>query len=80
LKLPKEIIEKPPSAELWAGQTDAAELGADYEMLDKILILVEKGLTAEQITEKGFSHSLVEAVIARVEGSKHKRALPEIIK
>lgn len=41
LGIPKRIIEKPPSAGLWEGQTDEEELGISYEKLDKILKLIE---------------------------------------
>ncbi len=37
LDIPKEIIEKPPSAGLWKGQTDEDELGLTYEEIDSFL-------------------------------------------
>ncbi|SMC17912.1 NAD+ synthetase [Desulfacinum hydrothermale DSM 13146] len=37
LELPREIIERPPSAGLWEGQTDEGELGFTYEQLDSFL-------------------------------------------
>jgi NAD+ synthase len=37
LGVPKEIIEKAPSAGLWEGQTDENEMGTTYEMIDKYL-------------------------------------------
>lgn len=37
LRVPKEIIDRPPSAGLWEGQTDESELGISYERLDKVL-------------------------------------------
>ncbi len=40
LGVPNEIIEKPPTAGLWAGQTDEEELGIKYEILDRILYLM----------------------------------------
>ena len=40
LRVPKKIIEKAPTAGLWAGQTDEEELGIKYELLDKILYLM----------------------------------------
>ena len=36
-EIPKEIITRPPSAELWDGQTDEEELEITYKELDKIL-------------------------------------------
>jgi NAD+ synthase len=38
LKIPREIIEKAPSAGLWAGQTDEAEMGFTYEALDDYIL------------------------------------------
>lgn len=41
LGIPKRIIEKPPSAGLWEGQTDEEDLGISYKELDRILKLIE---------------------------------------
>ncbi|NLO83700.1 MAG: NAD+ synthase [Clostridiales bacterium] len=38
LGVPNEIINKPPSAGLWAGQTDEGELGITYKQLDRIIL------------------------------------------
>jgi NAD+ synthase len=38
LKVPQEIIDKPPSAGLWAGQTDESEMGLTYEALDTYIL------------------------------------------
>jgi len=38
LAIPQEIIDKPPSAGLWPGQTDEADLGFSYEELDRYLV------------------------------------------
>lgn len=46
LDIPKEIIEKPPSAGLWTGQTDETEMGMTYEELDTY-ILTGKAKTTE---------------------------------
>ncbi len=40
LEVPKQIIEKAPSAELWEDQTDEEELGMTYEKMDKILSII----------------------------------------
>ena len=66
LDIPKEIIQKPPSAGLWVGQTDEEEMGITYEELDHYLIT---GQAAEEVKKK---------VDARITGSAHKRALPAI--
>jgi NAD+ synthase len=38
LDIPREIIDKPPSAGLWEGQTDEAEMGFSYEVLDRYIM------------------------------------------
>ena len=46
------MIEAAPSAGLWPGQTDEAELGIGYELLDRLLILVvDEKLSDEEIRE-----------------------------
>ncbi len=37
LNLPNEIIERPPSAGLWQGQTDESEMGVSYDEIDAYL-------------------------------------------
>jgi NAD+ synthase len=41
LDIPREIIDKPPSAGLWEGQTDEAEMGFSYEVLDRYIMTGE---------------------------------------
>ena len=38
LGVPDKIIRKPPSAGLWAGQTDEGELGITYKQLDQVIL------------------------------------------
>ncbi len=77
LQLPKEIIEKPPSAELFEGQTDEQELGADYEEIDNILYQADLG--EEELVSKGMSASLVRSLFKRMRANKHKLDVPYII-
>lgn len=42
LGVPKAIIDKKPTADLWPGQTDEGEIGLSYADLDKILFSLEK--------------------------------------
>jgi NAD+ synthase len=49
LKIPKEIINKPPTAGLWKGQFDELELKLKYNQLDKILAGLERKITLEDI-------------------------------
>ena len=71
LGIPKEIIEKVPSAGLWEGQTDAAEIGMSYADLDAVLIALERGdLNGSR---SGCSPELVARVNRMMESSRHKR-------
>ena len=53
LKIPKEISQKPPTADLWRGQTDEGELGFSYEESDPILYLAfEQHLSPKKVSAK----------------------------
>jgi NAD+ synthase len=68
--VPQQIIDRPPSAGLWQGQTDEAEMGVTYADLDKTLAAIEAGETPD-VSEKTY-----ERVLAMVRGSEHKRQRP----
>lgn len=76
LGVPAEIIDKKPSAGLFAGQTDEGELGFSYEEADPILYLfIIRGASAVDIVERyGYSQDLTERVIGVFERTKYKRA------
>ncbi len=76
--LPREIIEKTPTAELYSGQTDEGELGASYSQLDPIL--KRRKLGADQLVERGINPTLVHAVLKRIEKNKHKTEMPPVLK
>jgi len=81
LKIPENIVEKPPSPGFYPGHTDEGELGIDYTTLDLILYLWEKGSNASMIAEDlDISRSLVESVMRRVNANEHKRRLPLILR
>ncbi|MDY6862013.1 MAG: NAD+ synthase [Thermodesulfobacteriota bacterium] len=74
LDIPEEIIEKPPSAGLWEGQTDEGELGLSYEELDNILFAMETGTSSHLPPEK------IEKVKSLIKNSEHKRnPIPKFI-
>ena len=74
LGVPQNILNKKPSAELIPGQTAEKELGASYELLDKILKLyIEDDISANEIVKKGFDRKIVKNVIEMVRLSEHKR-------
>lgn len=76
--VPEDLVEKTPSAELWADQTDEGELGMAYETLDSILALhVDGPLSVSGTAEElGVSTEAVEEVRALHERSAHKRQVP----
>jgi len=79
--VPEVIISKPPSADLWVGQTDEGELGFTYEEVDKLLyLLVDERYTPAECVEAGYGESFVRAVIERVRRNHFKRTLPLIAK
>lgn len=81
LGVPEEIVDKPPSADLWAGQTDEDELGFTYEEVDKLLyLLVDERYNPQECVQAGFSQEFVGKVIARVRRNHFKRILPPIAK
>ena len=64
LGIPQPIIDKPPSAGLWEGQTDEDELGFSYNELDRYLLT---GEASDTVREK---------IESRIAASNHKRSLP----
>jgi len=68
LDVPAAIIDKPPSAGLWIGQTDEAEMGFTYDALEQYL--------------SGGRSAVTPAIADRIEqlrrASEHKRAMPPI--
>lgn len=77
--VPQEIIERPPSAGLWVGQTDEEELGFTYKEVDQVLYsLVEEGKSIEECVQEGFSEEFIREVIARVKRYRFKRTLPPV--
>jgi NAD+ synthase len=81
LKVPDNIITKPPSPGFFPGQTDEAELGIDYTTLDIILYSMEKGMSIKEIAEDlGLSFERVKAIQTRIMANEHKRRPPLILR
>ncbi len=79
--VPQPILEKAPSADLWAGQTDEGELGFTYEQADQILyLLIDQRYTPQECVDAGFKEEFVKAVLQRVRRNQFKRVLPPIAK
>ena len=66
LGIPQEIINKPPSAGLWQGQTDEGDLGFSYDELDRYLVT---GQASDEVRER------IESMMAAAD---HKRLPPPL--
>ncbi len=79
--VPTAIVQKAPSADLWAGQSDETELGFQYRMIDQFLYyLVDRRYSKEELARLGFEPAFIEDVIRRVRDNQYKRRLPVIAK
>ena len=81
LGLPDAIIRKPPSADLWVGQTDEDELGFTYDEADQVLfLLVDERYTVDEAAAEGFDRDFVVRIWERVKANHYKRTMPNIAK
>ncbi len=81
LGVPDVVIRKAPSADLWPGQTDEAEGGFSYPLLDRLLFWrVDKRRSTEELVGLGFDPALVARVDRLIAGSEFKRQVPPIAK
>jgi NAD+ synthase len=77
LGVPQPIIAKKPSADLWPGQTDAAELGFTYAQADPILYhLTQHHEGADPCVCPGFDPELVTKIQNRISASSFKHQVP----
>ena len=76
----EEIISKPPSADLWEGQSDEDDLGYSYNQIDEVLAkFVDERWTKEELLEK-YDTNLVNMIIKRIYQNQFKRKMPVIAK
>jgi NAD+ synthase len=81
LGVPKQIIDKTPSADLWEGQSDEDELGVSYSRLDLLLYhLVDERRNDEELQKLGFEREIVDRVKTMIQKNQFKRRLPLIAK
>ena len=79
--VPTAIVQKAPSADLWAGQSDETELGFAYRMVDQFLYyLVDRRYSKEELSRLGFEPAFIDDIIRRVRDNQYKRRLPVIAK
>ena len=74
LGVPRPVVERPPTAGLWPGQTDEEEMGITYAELDRVLLAIEARDTA------GIEPATLEKVQRMIAGSAHKRVLPPVFR
>lgn len=72
LGVPSEVVNRPPTAGLWPGQTDEGEMGITYRELDRVLMAMEKGDLS------GIDPATLEKVRRMIAASEHKRRMPPI--
>jgi NAD+ synthase len=72
LGIPQAIIDRPPTAGLWEGQTDEGEMGITYEALDTALAAIESGDT------RHLDPVQLAQVQQMIDSSAHKRSMPPV--
>jgi len=81
LGVPKAILDKAPSADLWPAQTDEHELGFSYDDADRILaLLVDARMSPAAIVRRGFAAATVARIQRLMIRSQYKRRQPVIAK
>ncbi|GAC1337503.1 MAG: NAD+ synthase [Candidatus Dormibacteria bacterium] len=81
LRLPAAVIDKAPSADLWEGQSDEADLGFRYAVVDTLLhYLVDQRRTLPELRALGFEDGFITDIQGRIRGSQFKRRPPLIAK
>ena len=81
MEVPRVIIDKKPSADLWAGQTDEQELGFSYKQVDELLYhMVDLRYSREELLRHGFAPDFIDLIYSKVKNSHFKRRLPIIAK
>ncbi|HEX9096994.1 MAG TPA: NAD+ synthase [Candidatus Dormibacteraeota bacterium] len=79
--VPTAIVQKAPSADLWAGQSDETELGFQYRMIDQLLYyLVDRRYSIQELKRQGFDQAFITDIVRRVRENQYKRRLPVIAK
>jgi len=81
LGVPSELIDKQPSADLWEGQSDEADLGFSYEEVDQLLyMMLEERMERDAILSEGIAPAFYDRVRQMVVRNQYKRMMPVIAK
>jgi NAD+ synthase len=80
-ELPASVIDKAPSADLFSGQTDEAELGFTYAEVDRLLeMMVDQRFDEAALVREGFDREFIRKVARRIVQNQFKRLPPVIAK
>lgn len=80
LQVPEPIVNKAPSADLWAGQSDEEELGFTYAQVDALLKKMIDERISPELLEQEFGADFVQTIIKKIKNSQFKRRPPLIAK
>jgi NAD+ synthase len=81
LGVPKEIVSKAPSADLWDGQTDEKEFGFTYREADELLyLIVDERRTEAELIEMNYNPGFIKRIKDMIRKSQYKRRPPLIAK
>jgi NAD+ synthase len=81
LNVPKHILSKEPTGDLWIGQTDEGELGFSYAEVDRLLVLmVDRRWRRAELLQAGFATEFVDRVATMIRRNHYKRRMPVIAK
>lgn len=80
LGIPESIIAKPPTADLWAGQTDEGEIGVTYNKIDQLLkrLIDDRVRSIALLETEGFERTDISRVISFLNRNAFKRRLPDV--
>lgn len=78
LRVPSAIIDKAPTADLVAGQTDEGDLGITYAAADEILHWLLHGYSTEALVAHGFRREAIHLVRRRLDHTHWKRRGPSV--
>ncbi|MFY7921014.1 MAG: NAD(+) synthase, partial [Gemmatimonas sp.] len=76
LGVPDVIVDKAPTADLVAGQTDEGDLGISYARADEILNGMLHGFSHEALRARGYQEAELTTVSKRLNGTHWKRRPP----
>ena len=73
LSIPERIITKPPSAGLWAGQTDEGEIGLTYDIIDEVLYRIDYDINFDDLNKED-----VQKIRELMSAARHKLKMPSM--